>query len=283
MNILEFFPIILDVKDSYRRYREKGSNRSEAMERVRDEFAQELLDADDGPQVWIGLADATGRRKEMTEELLRKAEEAFATLEESFPEARSALRAKKKMLCDSARLGPEAKYRKKTIYHVDWQIGDTFVYRVAGDDMEKNGLEGWTIICRKAHETAYSEDCRVQGMYFSLCPPGTIPQSAEELESLGYIPLMKISSETYLFMGLVWVNKRSDEKRTQFLKIGNFAGVAPPACEYDITKDGPHICKDQFPGLFKEYEYFWNLEHDILDGYLKYGIMPAVQKESTGG
>ncbi len=277
MGILEFFPMILDVKDSYRRFREKGANREEAIAKVRSEFAQELSDADDGPQVWIGLADVTGRRKELTEDLLQKAEAAFAALEESCPEARSALRVKKKTVCDPSKLGPEAKYRKKTAFLVDWQIGDTFAYQIRGEAMKKHGLDGWHIICRKVHEFVYSEDCRAQGMYFSLCPPGELPQTAEELEQLGYVPLMQTGDDEYLFMGEVWVTSKSAEKKTYFQKIGNFAELAPPACDYGKTS-GPRICKAQIAGL-GDGSFFPDLERDVLKGFLKIGIKPAVSRD----
>ena len=68
MGIFEYFPLILDVKDSYRKYREKDCGREEATEKLREEYANELRDADDRPQVLIGLAEVTGRRKELTED-----------------------------------------------------------------------------------------------------------------------------------------------------------------------------------------------------------------------
>ena len=278
MGILEFFPMIADIKESYRRSREKGADRAGAIETVKNEFAKELLDKDDGSQVWIGLAEATGRKRELTEELLQKAETAFVALEESFPEAKSVLRAKKKTVCDPSKLGPEAKYRQKRAFRVDWQIGDTFAYRIVGESMKAHGLDGWYIICRKVHDFVYSEDCCVQGMYYSLCPPNELPQTAEDLERLGYVPLLQINDDHYLFMGKVWVNSKNAVKKTFFKMIGNFPEVAPPAHEY-VTTNGPHISMDQLAG-HGDSSCFWYLERDVLDGYLKNGIKPAEQRDS---
>lgn len=278
MGILEFFPMIADVKESYRRFREKGADRAGAIEKVKNEFAMELLDKDDGPQVWIGLAEATGRRRELTEELLQKAEAAFTSLSDSFPATKSVLRAKMKTVCDPSKFGPEAKYRQRTAFRVDWKIGDTFAYRIVGESMKAHGLDGWYIICRKVHDFVYSEDCCVQGMYYSLCPPNELPQTAEDLERLGYVPLLQINDDHYLFMGKVWVNSKNAVKKTFFIKIGNFPEVAPPAHEYAVT-NGPHISVDQLVG-FVDDSYFWCLERDVLEGYLKNGNKPAVQRNS---
>ena len=273
MGIFEYFPLILDVKDSYRKYREKDCGREEATEKLREEYANELRDADDRPQVLIGLAEVTGRRKELTEELLRDAEAAFAALEKAFPEARAVLRAKKKTVCDPNKCGPEAKYRKKTIYRPYWQLGDTFAYAIMGQELKDAGFEGWYIIARKVREFIHSEDCCEQGMYFSLCPPDRIPTTTKELEALDYVPLLQVRHDEYLFMGKVWVNSRSEEKYTFFRKIGNFPQAAPPTNEH-LIGDGPHSCTSQLPG-FGDKTYFWLLERDVFRGYRSFGLWPA--------
>ena len=51
MSLAEYFPIIEDVRASYRSYREQGGNRQEAVEKTLAEYAAELSDTDDGPQV----------------------------------------------------------------------------------------------------------------------------------------------------------------------------------------------------------------------------------------
>ena len=277
MSLLDFFPMIMDVEDSYRNSREKGCGREAAIEAVLKEYSNELQDEDDGPQVWIGLAEVTGRRKELTEALLSEAESAFAVLEAAFPEAKTMLRAKKKSVCDPERIGPEAKYRKKTIYRPDWIIGDTFLQEIQGDYLKDIGLTGWYIIARKIQEIVLAEDCCLQGMYYSLCPPGKIPSNSEELEQLGYVPLRKVGETSYLFMGKVWVNSKSDEKRTRFQKIGNFPLVSPPNHETFISY-GKHFNEDQFTTEI-EGKYFCYLEAHVGFGYQNYGIIPC---KSTG-
>ncbi len=276
MNILDFFPMILDVKDSYRTQREKGQSREEAIKHIQAEYEKELHDADDRPQVLIGLADVLGRRKELTEDLLQAAESAFSELETAFPEARSALRAKKKAVCDTSKLGPEAKYRKKTIYRPDWKIGDTFAYRIRGRDMVEAGLEGWYIIARKGGEIHLSEDCCLQSMYFSVCPPDRLPTSAEELERLGYVPLLKITPDRYLFRGSVWVRSKTGEKKTYFDKIGCYPDIPGPVCEFDPELD-PNATKDLYP-MHVDGESFWYLEQAVKSGYTRHGIKPAQTK-----
>lgn len=271
MGILDYFPLIMDVKDSYRKYREKGCGREEATEKLREEYASELRDADDGPQVLIGLAEVTGRRKELTEELLRDAEAAFAALEQAFPEARAVLRAKKKTVCDPNKCGPEAKYRKKTVYWPDWKIGDTFAYQIKGEDLKNAGLDGWYIIARKIDERVLSEDCRVQVMYYSLCPPGKLPSTAEELERLGYVPLRQLRDGAYCFRGKLWIHSRSDEKRICFQKIGAFQLVSPPQHEI-VLGGGVHFNEDQFP-FSSDGAYFRDLELCVGKGYFNCGIV----------
>lgn len=280
MSILDFFPMIQDVKDCYRNSREKGYGREAAIEVVLKEYAIELQDEDDRPQVWIGLAEVTGRRKELTEALLSKAELAFTALETAFPEATVTLRAKKKTVCDPAKLGPEAKYRKKIIYRPDWKIGDTFLYKIQGDYLKGAGLTGWYIIARKVQEIVLAEDCCLQGMYYSLCPPGKIPSSKEDLERLGYVPLRKVGEASYLFMGKVWVNSKSAEKKTYFQKIGNFPLVSPPDHETFISA-GKRFREDQYT-MEIEGKYFWYLEAHVGYGYQHYGIIPCKSNQTDG-
>ena len=274
MNFLDYFPMISDIKDSYRRAREKGCSRELAIEQVREEYFQELSDSDDSPQVWIGLAEVTGRRKELTNTLLSKAELAFSALETAYPEAKSVLLAKRKSVCDPAKLGPEAKYRKKRTYRPDWKIGDTFSYRIQSEKLKNAGLDGWYIIARKVNDIVLADDCCIQVMYYSLCPPDKIPSTAEELEHLGYVPLRKLQDGSYYYLGKVWVNSKSDEQKTYFQKIGSFPQVSPPANE-SVSVEGRHFREDQFP-MELDGAYFWYLENHVGYGYFTYGIMSSI-------
>ena len=140
-------------------------------------------------------------------------------------------------------------------------------------------LEGWHIIARKVNEIVLAEDCCIQVMYYFLCPPDTIPSTAEELEQLGYVPLRKLQDGSYYYLGKVWVNSKSDEKKTFFKLIGSFPQVFPPANE-TIHIEGKHFREDQYPAEI-DGAYFWYLENDVGYGYSTYGIMPCCAR-STG-
>ena len=77
-------PMINEVKTEYVEHRSEGNSRAEATASVLANYAQELTlgGADDGLQVWIGLADGMYSRKELTEEVAQKALVALDALEQ---------------------------------------------------------------------------------------------------------------------------------------------------------------------------------------------------------
>ena len=237
MSLAEYFPIIEDVRASYRSYREQGGNRQEGVEKTLAEYAAELSDTDDdGPQVWIGLAEVLGRRKELTEEIRAKAEQAFADLERAFPEVSAQLRARTKVVCADEKLGPEAAYKKRNAYVPDWKIGDTFVYQIRWEGHKDSPLFGWYIVLRKSREIVWGWDNVEQVFYVSVCPPDRIPKTTEDLEMLGYVVKNKVRIQGHLRgyryeLSIPRISKRK-EKLMGLQKIGCFPDARPPLWKY---------------------------------------------------
>ena len=130
MNLETIFPLIKDTSDLYRLYRRRGMSREEACQYVIKENEKELQDADDGPQVWIGLAKITGSKNELTEELLARAETSFDALEKAFPDIKNELLKARMKICDISLIGNESPYPKKKYFRPDWQVGDTFIVQL---------------------------------------------------------------------------------------------------------------------------------------------------------
>ena len=65
--------VVLDVKDTYEDLLQKGVLDEEITDRILEEYADSLIDADDGPVIWFALADIQQRRGRLDETVKEKA------------------------------------------------------------------------------------------------------------------------------------------------------------------------------------------------------------------
>ena len=132
MRVETLFPMIQDIVEEYEISRRTGASRAEACAQILKDNEKELADSDDGPVVWIGLAKAAGKKRELTQELLAKAEDSFRELAALYPEHGPMILQSQARICDPLLVGEEARRRPRKIFKPDWQIGDTFIYRLTG-------------------------------------------------------------------------------------------------------------------------------------------------------
>lgn len=278
MRIESVFPLINDISDSYVTYRRKGKSRAEACEQILMDNENELSDSDDGPLVWIGIAKATGRKKELTQDILQKAEQCFGILTKACPEQESLLMKNCRIICDPLLIGDEARYIVRKPFKPDWQIGDTFMFQLSGthEKLERlssfykecdQTLEHQVVLVRKAREALTRENIWEQLVYLSICDERQLPNNDEEMNALGYIPSMKMSKDGYEFKFSIRVKSQKALDRYQLIKIGCYPLIVPPENEVE-----PHAMRGANPLMVsKKADDLCSLE--VYAGYyLRYGL-----------
>ena len=246
MTISDLFPAIDDIIHVYRRYRRRGENRADACVHILEDFQDELTDVDEAPQIWIGLAKALGARRELTPEICEKAEQGFHALAAAFPEEQMTILKSLPLICNPERIGAEAIYRPHRIYVPDWQIGDTFMYNAPGMQERiyhrtpklkegKWSLIDKVILVRKAQEVFTIDDTWDQYVYLTVCPQDHLPTSSRELNELGYLPSMIVSSQRNLYEFKFSINAKSKRYLESYhlIKIGCFPDIQPPKGEVE--------------------------------------------------
>ena len=260
MNLETIFPLIKDISDLYRLYRRRGMSREEACQYVIKENEKELQDADDGPQVWIGLAKITGSKNELTEELLARAETSFDALEKAFPDIKNELLKARMKICDISLIGNESPYPKKKYFRPDWQVGDTFIVQL---ESKEPPLENKVILLRKIEEQLDCNDNYEQIFYLTICDQDHLPTNDHELNALSYIP-GHYQDKQYGFRLSITVGSRKGLDAFQLTKLGNFPDIHYPMMENKDDIPYPIIAyRGRNTGFLDHYVY-WN--------YRRFGI-----------
>ena len=180
-----FYLIVKDVEKLYISFRKAGKNRKEALDVIRDDYAQELQDADDRLSVLIGLSLALCKKKELIEPI------ATETLDEIADVISKCKLDKKDLkyllnieqcLKNEEVYGNEALYKPKSLYVPDWKVGDTFSHTLTCPLSEELGIKGWFILLCKVGEHVDEFGDHRQLMCASLCSPEKVPTCKEEFQ-----------------------------------------------------------------------------------------------------
>ena len=226
------FPLIMDIVHEYRILRQTNHGRDEAIQIVLENNSAALMDYDDSPQIWIGLAKVTGQKNELTPELLEKALSSFDSLSEVELSIGKAISTAKAQICDPGRIGPEARYSQKRFFQPDWEIGDTFVYQLKTDIAVRENMENWYAVIRKVGEFKTVEMNQAQIVLLSVCKPNEIPTTDEELNNLGYIPTQPYSKDLFEFQWTIDAGSKKALYAYHLQRIGHFPEICRPSCEF---------------------------------------------------
>ncbi|MBR3280207.1 MAG: hypothetical protein IKG01_15100 [Lachnospiraceae bacterium] len=215
-----------DVIREYVDYRRSGLGREEAIQKILDSYAAELDDVDDGPQVWIGLAKATGKKHELTEDLLEKASGAFDICAVQNPEFARQFKEAKKRACNADLLGGEAKYpkKRKTRWKASWKVGELYSYQMQGEYPAKYGLDNWYALLYKTAELIDTDG----KLYHVFCyaVSESIPSTSEELSSLEWLYYPNGSARQYSVR--LYAPSAKTEKAYNLSLVGAFENVVLP-------------------------------------------------------
>ena len=261
MSIETLFPLVVDIIDAYKLFRRRGETREVACQHVIDDNAKELLDEDDGPMIWIGLAKITGAKGELTEELYNKAELAFNKLEETYPEYKNDLLKAKQKICNRNLIGKEAKYSRKRQFKPDWQIGDTFLAELR---RKEPPLENKVVLLRKVDEALDCNDNWEQILYLSICDKDRLPKTNKDLNSLGYIP-GHYQNQQYGFRLTITATSQKVLDSFHLTKLGCF-----PDIQHPIMEDKDDLPYPLFP--CKRPSDASTLDHYVYLNFRRYGV-----------
>lgn len=216
--------LVEEVQKRYLDYRFAGISREETINRLKSDYASELLDSDDIPNIAAGMTLALCKKHELTND--------FATELQRWIECTSTATEPKmqrilQLLSDTCMYGKEASYRHKKEFFPDWKTGDLFSHVLTHPSAEKLGFFNWVILFYKVGEYTDQDLIRRHLMYITLCPPKKVPQTAEELQSLNFLRMMCHGS-LWDYWGQITVKSQKELLGFELTWLGNFPGILPP-------------------------------------------------------
>lgn len=265
-----YSPIIGDIQKEYNDYRAAGKSRADAVHAIKADYAAELRDEEDGAAVMIGLSLSLCRKRELTKEIALEtlcAIETARKLLDAGDKRIPYLSEMESLFQDESMFGEEAKYKIRTAYAPDWQVGDTFSHTLTVPRAEKLGILGWSILLYMVGEYTDRAGISHQLMYAALCPPGKEPASGPELQALGFLRMMPHDGDKWDYLVQLTIKNKKDMLAYGLSKIGNFPDVAPPA---DRTDENPLVAMPFF-GFARKGCSWPGYEDQICQLYREFG------------
>lgn len=230
--------LIDSIMDYYPSLRRQGYTRESALNTIFQEYRNEKDDEDEAAYLFIALAAALCKRNELTVQLREEALKAVDRLRKQSSYDRSQEKFDHLIKCFSEdRIGEEAQYKNKRMYDPKWNRGDTFIHAFSQPEAQKMGLIGWCIVLRKAGEYTDQEEHHMQLVYITVCKSDAVPQSAGDLQALGYLRMMQ-HDKGWDYLGQLYFKSRKDEERWQLQKIGCFPEIVVPS---DAITENPLV------------------------------------------
>ena len=263
-----FTAIIHEIQHRYVNYRKTGKTRSEAIQIIRENYSQELLDEDDKIAVLIGLSLSLCKKRELIDSI---ATETLSYIQhtvqkQTLDNAISTYLAEVvSYLQDETLYGKEARYKKTLPYVPDWKIGDTFSHILTYPASEALGIKGWIVLFHKVGEHIDEFGIYHQLVYVSVCSPDKIPTCSKELQQLGFLCMMQMG-ENSEYLAQITIKSKKDEVAYDLVRIGNYPGVTMP----DIHgNENPLVAMPLF-GRLKKNDYWPAYEDQICRLFRKY-------------
>ena len=242
--IIDEHPLVYDIQEQYVNYRKNGMSRSEAVDKIRQENADELQDFDERYLALIGLSLALCKKNELIESIATETleeirrvsvdDELQATFHTFFSEV-------ERYLKDESVYGEEAPYKRVTKYVPDWKVGDVFVHKLSCNEAEPIGINGWFVVFYKVGEYRDENEDTRQLMCVSICPPDKLPTCESDFQKLGFLPMMECDKKEYLAQ--LKIKSKKAENNYELTKIGNFENIILPE---SLHEENPLVCMPLF-------------------------------------
>ena len=237
------FPFVQELTDEYIRLRQNGQSRDQALKALITQYQNELTCGarDDGLLFWIGLADAQYALKELSKEVSVQGLAALDHLSSHIPEIAETDINRRRRHYACAPMPERAQVRKPRRFRCQWNIGDTFAYRLSGQDAEKHGLTGTYILLRVVDMVEFDGGLTP---IVTLChwKKMELPTTANEYQQA---PLLKLSSgrlgspkHTYEYRIRILFTSQQQIQRLNLQYLGNFIDVPMPTNEFFDSRPG---------------------------------------------
>lgn len=250
-----------ETKQDYVVYRKNGASRADAIARIHEEQACALEDDDDRIAVLAGVVTALCAKNELTDEyaaiVLQEIRKACED-EDLDTQSRKFLLKIEQQIANRDCYGDEFAYKKVRHYIPDWQIGDTFAHPITYPMADELGIGGWVILIHKIDEFVDAFEDHRQMVLVSLCPPDKLPSNKEDLEALGFLPMMA-RGKGFEYLAQIKIKSKRAENGFELSKIGCFPGVSLPD---DYCKVSPLVAYPLW-GKMKRLEEVPSFEEQI--------------------
>lgn len=245
--ILDLFPVISDILERYAFFRGQAILPEKSRDLLLSEYAREMEDEDDSIIVLAGIALAQWDCSELEEDAKKQIQALInrRLLVLSRDEEKEALTEILLQLSKTKPLTQKRNTLSNGTYSLRWAVGDTFSHQLTHPEAEKAGILGWYLLFRKVGSYNDNKGRKIQLGYVTICPPGNIPQTTQELNSLGFLHVMKHGRKWDYLVQIDVLSKRA-EKNLQFVWIGRFIDAASP---FDEMKSAPEVSMPLFDGI----------------------------------
>ena len=238
------FPIIGEIKDEYKKLRQDGNFRDKAVEKIRNSYANEIScgEESDGLLFKIGLADAQYAIRELSSEV---AEEAMAALQEIAQTDWNITPgdiARRREWYAKAPMKERKKVNQVKRFHCNWKIGDTFAFRLLGNEAKEFGLFGRFILFRKVDEAVAPNGAVRPIVTVSMWDDGPLPRTSLEFQRL---PILKLDNgrantrkDQFIYRVEMLIENAGMLEALDLQYLGNFSDVVMPNDEAVIEYVG---------------------------------------------
>lgn len=270
---LNDFDTYATVYDDYLRLRRTLSV-AEAEESILRDYGEELDDNDDAPFVWIALAKAQIRKKELTDLVVRHSEESMNVLINEIGFSQSYFQQFKNKLLnpqyriDVQKLHLKPKPYKSRFFQIPWNYGDVFALRLTSSRAKELGIDGGYALLHMVDQWEgwpYEGERTLPIVYVSIWNNIQLPQTVEEIQRAHRIPVGSqkryLGKKEYRLM----IDFTAYKQLENFIFVGNVPEIKP-TCDEIIIEKIHTIYKCSFP----TYSWYKSLEEDICIMYEKY-------------
>lgn len=226
-----------DVKDSYIDLLKRGEKNDEITKLLIKDYHDYITDIDDGPLFWFALADTQWDYGRLIPHVKEKALyylKLGTNLERwklesplDYNERISVLQDLEKKL--NSVMPSKKRIRKYKFYKCNWEIGDTYAYKLESEEAKNEGLDNRYFIIRKVANMDVWPGNVNPIVYVQITNDNYIPTMSDELIKLEYVFTAR-NEHRYLL--IIDTEKSIPYDKLQY--IGNFQDVPLPNNENSI-------------------------------------------------
>lgn len=298
--------LALDVKEDYITRLKEFDDSEKIINELLENYKDELDDYDDGPIIYLTLADISWKYGRLLPRIKAKALESIDILLKRQKNYEEVSLSEKELYLLKQKFEGEQPLKKKILikkpYVCDWKDGDVFAYLLESDLAEEKGLAGRYLIIIKEFSVEWDKDI-VPCVRLKITKDNTLPETKEELDALEYIQTRisfypsvfelnnnEKNNEDFIFQVLPQVKEQKkyiDEYgySNRFLSIILISSKRniPKKLKYlgnykDIKKPKEYVVDNV---LFYSLLVWKFLEREMIQNYFKYNLKehPWYQKE----